>query len=50
MTGRQCWELFKVPIVKVTNPDQDRTNMLLRKSCENWFEIAIGAGIQNNEL
>jgi hypothetical protein len=30
--------------------DQDRTNVLLRKSCEGRFEIAIGSGIHNNEL
>ena len=30
--------------------DQDPTNALLRKTCEGRFEIAIGAGIQNNEL
>src|SRR5262249_24737293 len=30
-----------------TLADQDRTNMLLRKSCKGRFEIAIGPGIYN---
>jgi hypothetical protein len=30
--------------------DQDPANALLRKSCEGRFEIAIGAGIHDNEL
>ena len=50
MAGRQRRELFHAPDVEVTGVDQDRTNMLLRKSCEGRFEIAIGSGIHNNEL
>ena len=48
MAGRQRRELFPIP--EVTVGDQDRTNMLLGKSCEGRFEIAIGSGIHNNEL
>jgi hypothetical protein len=29
---------------------QDRTNALLRKTCEGRFEIAIGSGVRNNKL
>jgi hypothetical protein len=32
------------------SPYQDRTNVLLRKSCEGRFEIAIGSGINKNEF
>jgi hypothetical protein len=42
--------LFHAPGVEVTAADQDRTNALLRQSCEGRFEIAIGSGIHNNEL
>jgi hypothetical protein len=42
--------LFHPPVEEGTVADQDRTNMLLRKSCEGRFEIAIGSGIHNNEL
>src|SRR5271167_1814156 len=50
MAGRQRRELFGAPVVEGTVGDQDRTNALLRKSCEGRFEIAIGSGIHNNEL
>jgi hypothetical protein len=50
MAGRQCRELFGAPGVEATGTDQDRTNALLRKSCEGRFEIALGSGINNNEL
>jgi hypothetical protein len=50
MVGRQCRELFHPPVEEGTRADQDRTNVLLRKSCEGRFEIAIGSGIHNNEL
>ena len=50
MAGRQRRELFRALAVEGTVADQDRTNMLLRKSCEGRFEIAIGSGIHNNEL
>ena len=50
MAGRQRRELFHAPIVEGTVADQDCTNMLLRKSCEGRFEIAVGSGIRNNEL
>jgi hypothetical protein len=44
IAGRQRRQLFGTPGVEGTVADQDRTNMLLRKSCEGRFEIAIGAG------
>ena len=50
MSGRQRRKLFTTSVVEGTAADQDRTNMLLRKSCEGRFEIAIGSGIHNNEL
>ena len=50
MAGRQRRELFYAPGVEGTLADQDRTNALLRKSCEGRFKIAIGSGIHNNEL
>ena len=50
MAGGECRELFRAPGVEGTNTDQDRTNALLRKSCERRFEIAIGSGVYNNEL
>src|SRR5208282_4701727 len=50
IAGRQRRELFRAPVEEVTVADQDRTNMLPRKSCEGGFEIAIGSGIHNNEL
>ena len=49
MTSRQRHELFDVLVVEGTGADQDRTNALLRESCERGFEIAIGPGIHNNE-
>jgi hypothetical protein len=30
--------------------DQDRTNVLLRKSCEGRLEIAMGSGLHKNKL
>jgi hypothetical protein len=42
--------LFHAPGVEGTVTDQDRTNALLRQSCERRFEIAIRSGIHNNEL
>ena len=42
--------LFRALAVQATLADQDLTNALLRKSCKGRFEIAIGAGINNNEL
>jgi len=50
MASRQRRELFRAPMVEGTVADQDRTNALLRKSCESRFEIAIGSGIHNKEL
>jgi hypothetical protein len=50
MAGRQRRELFHASVVEGTGSDQDRTNMLLRHSCEGWFEIPIGSGIHHNEL
>jgi hypothetical protein len=42
--------LFHAPGEEGTATDQDRTNALLRKSCEGRFEIAIGSGIHNKQL
>jgi hypothetical protein len=42
--------LFHAPVVKAAVADQDRTNAVLRKSCESRFETAIGIGIHNKEL
>jgi hypothetical protein len=50
MAGCQRRELFRALVVEGTAEDQDRTDMLLGKSCEGRFEIAIGSGINNNEL
>ena len=50
MAGRQRRELFRAPVVEGTVANQDRTNALLRKSCEGRFEIAVGCGTRNNEL
>jgi len=50
MTGRERYELFRAPHEEGTGGDQDRTNVLLRKTCKGRFEIAIGFGIHNNEL
>ena len=43
MAGRHRREVFPAGDVKGTGADQDRTNALLRKSCEGRFEIAISA-------
>ena len=50
MAGRQRYELSRPSVEEVTIADQDGTNTLLGKSCERRFEIAIGAGIHDNEL
>ena len=50
MACRQRRELLHVPVIQGTVADQDRTNTVLRKSCECRFEIAIGSGIHNNKL
>ena len=50
MAGRQRRELFHALVVEAAGADQDRTNALLRKSCEGCFQIAIGTGIRNKEL
>src|SRR5262249_16009018 len=50
MAGRQRRELFHAPVVEGSAGDQDRTHALSRKSSERRFEIAIGSGIQSNEL
>jgi hypothetical protein len=50
MAGRQRRELFAAADVEDTGADQDRTNALLRQSCEGRFEIAVGSSIHNNEL
>ena len=51
MAGRQRRELLQDAVTKeVAGNDQDRTNALLRKSCEGRFEIVIGSGIHNNKL
>jgi hypothetical protein len=41
MTGRKRRKLFHATVEEGTVADQDRTNMLLRKSGEGRFEIAI---------
>ena len=50
MAGRQRRELFTASAEEGTGADQDCPHTLLRKSCEGRFEIAIHAGIYNNEL
>ena len=50
MAGRQRRELLHALGVEGTLADQDRTNALLRKSCEGRFEIAISSGIYNKRL
>ena len=50
MAGRQRHELVHAPVVEATVTGQDRTNALLQKSCEGRFEIAVVAGVHNNEL
>src|SRR6516165_6823670 len=50
MAGRKRRELFPAADVEATGADQDRANVLLRKSSEGRFEVAIGSGIFNNEL
>jgi hypothetical protein len=50
IADRQRRKLFRAPAEISTGTNQDRTHVLLRKSCERLFEIAIGPGISNNEL
>jgi hypothetical protein len=50
MVCRQRYQLFHPPIEKAAAADQDRTNALLRKTREGRFEIAVGSGINDNEL
>ena len=50
MAGRQRRKLFHAPIEEDAADGRERTNALLRKSCEGRFEIAIGSGIHNNKL
>ena len=50
MAGRQRRKLFGAPVVEGTGPDQDRTYVLLRESCESRFKIDVGTDIHNNEL
>jgi hypothetical protein len=50
MAGRQRRELFQTLVEETSGDDQSRTNALLRKGCEGWFEIAVGEGLNNNEL
>ena len=40
MAGRQRRELFHPPVEEVAAADQDRTNALLRKTCEGRFDEA----------
>jgi hypothetical protein len=42
MTGCERCQLFRAPIVEGAAADQDRTNVLLRKTREGRFEVAIG--------
>ena len=46
MAGRQRRQLFRTRAEEGTVADQDRTNTLLRESCEGHFEIAIGSGVR----
>src|SRR5262249_26367787 len=48
MADRQRHGLFDAHYA--AGADQDRTNALLRKSCEGGFDIAIGCGTHNSEL
>jgi hypothetical protein len=50
MARRQRRELFHAPVEEDTAADQNRTNALLRQTCEGCFEIAIGSGINNKKL
>ena len=50
MASRQCDEAFHAPEEKGARAKKDRTNALLRESCEGRFEIAVGSGINNREL
>jgi hypothetical protein len=50
MAGRQGRKLFHAPAVEVTVADQDRTDVLLRKTSEGRFETAVGSGVNNNKL
>ena len=50
MAGRQRCELFDPPVEENAVADQDRTDALLRKTCEGRFEIAIGSSIHKDKL
>ena len=50
MASRQRRKLFRAPVKVSTVANQDRTHVLLRKSCESRFEIPFGTGIHNNKL
>ena len=50
MACRQRRELLHPPGEEGTVANQDRTNALLRKTCEGRFEIAIASGVMNKEL
>jgi hypothetical protein len=50
MAGRQRGEFFRPSSEEGTLANEDRTDALLRKSCEGRFEIAIAPGIRNKEL
>jgi hypothetical protein len=49
-TARARMRVLRAPGEEGTGTDQNRTDALLRKSCECRFEIAIGAGVQNKQL
>jgi len=48
MASRQRRQLFRTPAEEGAVADQDRTNMVLRKSREGHFEIAVGSDTRNN--
>jgi hypothetical protein len=48
MAGRQCHELLPTQVEETTGADQDRTNALLRKSCERRFEVAFASKDRRN--
>jgi hypothetical protein len=50
LVGLRAREVFHAPEVEGTVADQDRTNALLRKSCEGRFEVVVGSGTRKNEL
>ena len=52
MAGRQRREFLQDAVITKEDAgnDQDRTDALLRKTCEGGFEIATRSGIHKNEL